>query len=67
LFQQSNWNKFRIPPTTKGVDSIVECNLVENPDFRNLDGLTNKIEKGTLKFIKDVEDFLSKQKNDEKP
>jgi len=58
LFKESDWNKYRIPSTTKGVDSIVEFTVVENPDFRDLDTLTKQIERGTLKFIKDVEDFL---------
>ena len=60
LFKESNWNKYHIPSTTKGVDSIIEYILVDNPDFDYLDKLTEQIEKGTLKFIKDVEDFLSK-------
>lgn len=60
LFKQSNWNKYRIPSTIKGVDSIMEDTLVENPDFSDLDNLTKQIETGTLKFIQDIEDFLSK-------
>ena len=60
LVKESNWNKYRIPSTTEGVDSIIEYILVDNPDFRDLDALTKRIEEGTLKFIKDVEDFLSK-------
>jgi len=60
LFKESDWNKYRIPSTTKGVDSIVEFTLVENPDFRDLDTLTKQIERETLKFIKDIEDFLLK-------
>ncbi len=63
LFKESNWNKFHIPSTTKGVDSILEYVLAENPDFNNLDALTSQIETGTLKFINDVEDFLSKRQN----
>ncbi len=59
LFKESGWEKYRIPSTTTGVDSILESVLIDNPDFRNLDSLTKKIEKGTLNFIKDVEDFLS--------
>ncbi len=59
LFKGSGWNKYRIPPTIKGVDSIVEGILVENPNFNDLDALTKQIEKGTLKFIEDVENFLS--------
>jgi hypothetical protein len=60
LVTECNWNKYHIPSTIKGVDSIIESILVDNPDFSNLDTLTNQIEKGTLKFIKDVENFLSK-------
>lgn len=59
LFKESNWNKYKIVPTTKSVDSIIEYNLVDNPDFSDLDALTKHIEKGTLNFIKDIEDFLS--------
>ncbi len=51
-------NKYHIPPTTKGVDSIMEHILVKNPDFNDLDNLTKQIETGTLEFINDVENFL---------
>jgi hypothetical protein len=61
LFKENDWKKYRIPSTTKGVDSIVESTLVENPDFSNLDKLTKQIENGTLEFIKDIEDYLSKK------
>ena len=59
LFKESNWNKYHIVPTTKSVDSIIEYTLVDNPDFSDLDALTKHIEKGTLNFINDIEDFLS--------
>jgi len=59
LFKESDWDKYHIVPTTKGVDSILEYILVENPDFSDLDNLTEQIEKETLKFVKDVENFLS--------
>ncbi len=59
LFKESHWGKYHIVPTTKGVDSILEYILVENPDFSDLDNLTEQIEKETLKFVKDVENFLS--------
>jgi hypothetical protein len=59
LFRESGWNKYRIPSTIEGVDSIIEVILVENPDFGDLDILTKQIERGTLKFIEDVERFLS--------
>ncbi len=60
LFKERGWSKYRIPPTTQGVDSILDGILVENPDFGNLDALTNQIEKGTLRFIEDIEAFLSR-------
>ncbi len=60
LFKESGWSKYRIPQTTKGVDSILESILVENPDFSDLDALTQQIENGTLRFIEDVENVLSK-------
>jgi len=61
LFRESGWNQYCIPSTTKGVDSIIEGILVDNPDFSDLDTLTKQIETGTLKFIDDIENFLSKQ------
>jgi hypothetical protein len=60
LFKESNWNKYNIAPTAKGVDYIVNYTLVKNTDFNDLDALTKQIEKGTMKFINDIEDFLLK-------
>jgi len=62
LIKEKKWDKYHIVPTTKGADSIIEHILVKNPVFSNLDNLTKKIEKETLIFILDVEDFLSKNK-----
>jgi hypothetical protein len=59
LFKESDWNKYHLVPTTKGVDSIIEHTLVDNPDFSDLDTLTKQIESSTLKFIKDIESFFS--------
>ncbi len=58
---ESGWNKYHLVPTLKGADSILEHVLVENPDFIDLAELTNQIEQETLRFIKEVEDFLSKK------
>ena len=44
----------------KGVDSVVEHILVDNPDFRGIDILTKQIPQGTLEFIKGIESFLAK-------
>jgi len=59
LFKESGWKKYHIVPDTKRVDAILEHILVDNPDFSDLDALTTKIESETLKFIQDVESFLS--------
>src|SRR4030042_871568 len=55
LFKESDWNKYPIVSTPKGVDAIIEHVLVDNPDFSDLDKLTKRIELETLKFINDVE------------
>jgi hypothetical protein len=60
LFKNGDWNKYHLVSTTKGVDSIIEYVLVENPDFSDLDNLTKQVENGTLQFINDIENFLSK-------
>ncbi len=60
VVQEREWDEYRIPIIAKGVDSILEYVVVENPDFRDFDALTQQIERGTLKFIDDVENFLSK-------
>jgi hypothetical protein len=51
--------QFRLVPTIKGADSILEYVLIDRPDFSDLDALTNQIEQVTLQFIQDVESFLS--------
>lgn len=61
LLKESDWNQYPIVPTTKGFDSILEHILVSDPDFRDLEALTEQIERETLKFIENVENFLSKQ------
>ncbi len=58
LINDSGWNKYRLVAQDKGVDSVLEHTLIDNPDFGDLDKLTEKIEKGTLGFIKDIEEFL---------
>lgn len=60
LIKEGNWDGYHIPSTTLGVDSILEHVLIDDPDFSDLDSLTQQIETGTLKFIDDVVNFLSK-------
>ncbi len=63
LFTESDWDKYPLVSSIKGVDSIIEHILVENPDFSDLDALTKQIERETLKFITDIESFLSEPEN----
>ena len=60
LVKEKNWNKYNIAPVIKGYESIIEDIIVDNPNFNDLDSLTNQIESKTLHFIDDVEGFLSK-------
>ena len=61
VFKESNWDKYRIVKPQKGVDSIVEHILVENPDFSDTESLSKQIDKVAVKFIKDIERLLSKR------
>ena len=58
-FTERDWNQYRIATPAKGVDAILDHVLVDPPDFRDLNALTQHIENRTLKFIEDVEHFLS--------
>ncbi len=57
--KQSDWQIYPIVPSVEGRDAVIEHVLVEEPDFNDLDALTAAIELGTLKFIHEVEHFLS--------
>lgn len=59
IMDKNKWDKYKVVKPAKDVDSIIEHILVENPDFSDLSVLTKQIEKETLKFIQDIEWFLS--------
>jgi hypothetical protein len=59
LFKESGWNKYRIPLSIKGMDSIVEYTLADAPDFSDTDSLTARIESRILNFTGDIEGFLA--------
>ncbi len=61
LIGQSQWHKYQRVETTQGADSILEHVLVETPDFSKPSALTRQIESGTVRFIKDIDDFLARQ------
>jgi len=59
LIKDSGWSLYKPVATTQGADAIIESVLLENPNFNDLPGLTSQIQKGTQKFILDIEAFLS--------
>jgi hypothetical protein len=59
LVREKNWNQYYVPSSIKGLDSIIEYILIKDPDFSNLEVLTRKIEVEVMKFINNVENFLS--------
>jgi hypothetical protein len=60
MFKESDWTKYPLAPTAKGIDYIIKHTLADNADFGDLDALTKQLEHGTLNFTKEVEAFLSK-------
>lgn len=57
-FRDGGWNLYPLVPALQGSDAIVEHVLVEQPNFGDLPALTGQVERGTLKFIADLEQFL---------
>ena len=60
LIKDSGWNQYSLVATTRGEDAILTHVLIENPNFDDLESVTDQIESGTFKFISDVENFFSK-------
>ena len=61
IIRESDWNKYQLASNPKREDFVIGHPLVSDPNFDDLDALTNQIESGALDFIGDVEAFLSKQ------
>lgn len=59
IFMDTGWNKYPITAAGKGIDSILDSILIENPDFSDLAVLTETILKGTLEFITEIEEFIA--------
>jgi hypothetical protein len=60
LLQESGWQSYPLTPDPDKADSILEKVLVENPDFSDIQKLTQKITGGTREFIHDVESFFAR-------
>lgn len=58
IVKEKKWDKYPLS-TSKSEDyAIFELELAQNPDFNDFASLSKKIEKGVLKFIGDIEEFL---------
>lgn len=60
FFKESGWNQYTLVPNPKGEDAILVHILADDPDFSDLAGLTRQLERETLAFITDIENFLFK-------
>lgn len=58
IFKESDWDKYRIPTTTKNVFSIVEHTIVEQANFDDLAKLTLQIDNEAMKFITVIKNDL---------
>jgi hypothetical protein len=58
--RQAGWQAYHLTPEPGKADSVLNHVLVEDPDFSDLDKLTDRIKQGTLQFIEDLEGFFSK-------
>ena len=59
IIKDRGWSEYTSADDPKKVDYIIYDVLAEDPDFGDLEALTEIIEGGTLEFIKNVEGFLS--------
>jgi hypothetical protein len=59
IFKGSDWNKYHIPDTTAEGFSIVDHILVEDPDFSDLNALTQQIEAEAMQFVNEMLDVLA--------
>ena len=53
-----NIGKYKLSQVLPGVDSIMESNLVEKPDFDHPEVLKKQIERKTIEFINDITSIL---------
>lgn len=58
IFQNSGFSTYHVPLDINEGFSIVDAILVDKPDFNKPDELTASIEKGTLGFVKEINEVL---------
>ena len=61
LFKDRNWPAYRVVAPAAGIDSILECDLINDFDLGSPDILTSTIEMATHAFINEIEKCLSER------
>ncbi len=59
LFKENTWEVYPLVADPLKADAVMEHVLVAEPDFNDPEALTALIEQGTLRFIADIEGFLT--------
>ena len=59
LFNESKWAEYQVVSPATGIDSIVECVLAQDFNIDDSDKLILQIENTAVKFINDMEKYLS--------
>ena len=65
LFKESQWSSYRVVPQGTWVDSILEYEVVGEFDLSEAGSLTSVIEAATVRFIDDIESYLSAHESPE--
>ncbi|TSE03982.1 AraC family transcriptional regulator [Aquimarina algiphila] len=58
IFNDSDWNKYNLAESIDNSLSIIDQTIIKEPNFNNKRSLTEKIEKESMKFIKELKDIL---------
>jgi DNA gyrase inhibitor GyrI/AraC-like DNA-binding protein len=58
IFKNSDWDTYHVAESIDDSLSIIDHILVENPDFDNMDTLTEQIEAESIKFVTVIRDIL---------
>jgi hypothetical protein len=62
LFKENGFSKYNLAKSASEPDRFLDYTISDNCDFSTPDTLTELIESATLKFIDDIEAFLTKNK-----
>jgi hypothetical protein len=63
LFKENGFSKYNLAKSASEPDRFLDHTISDNPDFSNLNALTQQVESDILSFIHDIEAFLTKNKS----